>query len=188
MSYGEVLDFWFGPLDADGQADEAHRRRWFMRDEAFDEELRRRFGALHEEISKGGHAEWLREDLGCVAAVVVLDQLSRNLFRGSPRAFAQDAHALQIATEALDRSVHRRVGRDPRSFLFMPFMHAEDLGAQQRCVALFTEHGDENALRYAVAHRDIIARFGRFPHRNAILGRSSSPEEIEFLKQPGSSF
>jgi len=197
-AHEEVLAFWFGELDAKGRADQAHAIRWWKKDEAFDREIRERFGALHEAILRGEHEDWLASPRGRLAYVIVLDQFSRNMFRGTPRMFAADARALEVAEEGIARGDDRALAFAERQFLYMPLEHAEDLAAQERCVELFRAWREElptelrdgltEALDYAIAHRDIIARFGRFPHRNAILGRESTAEELEFLEQPGSSF
>ncbi len=172
--------------------------RWFTKDEAFDRALRDRFGALHEEVLRGEHEDWRETPRGLVAYVIVLDQLSRNMFRGTARMFAADERALEAAVEGIERGDDRRLPHAAGSFLYMPLMHAEDLAAQERCVELFralageargrAKENAETALRFAVQHRDIVARFGRFPHRNALLGRESTEEERAFLQQPGSSF
>ena len=175
-SIDDVLTFWF-----------ADPGRWWKKDPAFDEQIRDRFLALHEVIERGEHEGWLETARGTLAYVVVLDQFSRNLFRGSARSFACDARALAAARGALDRGFDRLLSVDERSFLYMPFMHSERIADQDRCVQLFASESPES-LSYAERHRDIIRRFGRFPHRNAPLGRPSTPEELEFLKQPGSSF
>ncbi len=135
----------------------------------------------------GGLEQWRSTPLAALALVVVLDQFSRNMFRGTPRAFAGDPAALAAATVALERGFDRLLSPAERIFMYLPFEHAEDLAAQHRSLALF-EALDPNDLEYARRHHEIIARFGRFPHRNAVLGRESTPEEIEFLKGPGSSF
>jgi uncharacterized protein (DUF924 family) len=194
----EVLRFWFGELDAAGLADEAHMRRWFTKDAAFDAEIQRRFGELHAEIATGGHADWLASPRGRLATVIVLDQFSRNMFRDTERMFAFDDRAFAIARDGVERGDDRTLRCDERSFLYMPFMHREEIAAQDRSVALFSDwlaafEGEgrarvENGLRFAQMHRDIVARFGRFPHRNRLLGRETTGEEAEFLKQPNSSF
>jgi uncharacterized protein (DUF924 family) len=175
-SIDDVLSFWF--------ADPA---RWWKKDPAFDADVRDRFLALHEAIERGEHEDWLETPSGCLAYVVVLDQLSRNMFRGTARMFQSDARARAAARRAIERGDDRSLSPDERSFLYMPFMHSEALADQDLSVALFTPAGAEQR-RFAEAHRDIVRRFGRFPHRNALLGRASTPEELEFLKQPGSSF
>lgn len=175
-SIDEVLSFWF--------ADPA---RWWRKDPAFDAELRDRFLALHEAIGRGEREDWLATARGALAYVIVLDQLSRNMFRGTARAFANDARARAAARRAVDRGDDRALSEDERMFLYMPFLHSEDIVDQDRAVALFRSLPSDH-VRYAEQHRDIVRRFGRFPHRNALLGRASTPGEEEFLKQPGSSF
>ena len=172
----DVLAFWF--------ADPA---RWWKKDPAFDAQVRERFLALHEAIERGEYEDWLATPRGALAYVVVLDQFSRNMFRGTGRSFASDARARAAARGAVDRGDDRALSVDERSFLYMPFMHSEDLSDQDRSCALFAASRPDQA-RYAEMHRDIVRRFGRFPHRNALLGRASTSEEEEFLKQPGSSF
>ncbi len=200
-SFGEakqVLDFWFGELDEHGRADAAHAQRWWKKDEAFDAEIREGFGPLIDAVMAGAREAWLSEPRGALAYVIVLDQFSRNAFRGTKRSFAGDERALAATRRSLAAGFDRRLVHDERAFLYMPLMHAEDLEAQELCVSLFSALRDEAApdqradaeeqLSFAVQHRDIIARFGHFPHRNEILGRRSTPEEIAFLKTPGSSF
>jgi uncharacterized protein (DUF924 family) len=193
-----VLEFWFGPLDEHGSADAVHSQRWFTKDAAFDAEIRRRFGALHAAIAAGEQADWLASAREALAHVIVLDQFSRNLFRDSGQAFATDARALVAAELALDRGDARELLLAERMFLYMPLMHAENLATQQRCVELFRELAArapealraqlDGATKFAERHLEIIERFGRFPHRNAALGRETTEAELEFLKQPGSSF
>ena len=172
----DVLAFWF--------TDPA---RWWRKDPAFDADVHERFLALHEAVDRGEHEDWLDTPRGALAYVVVLDQFSRNMFRGTARSFTSDARARAGARLAVERGDDRGLSDDERPFLYMPFMHSEDLADQDRCCALFAASRADQ-LRYAELHRDIIRRFGRFPHRNAVLGRASTPEEEEFLKQPGSSF
>jgi uncharacterized protein (DUF924 family) len=173
---GDVLTFWFADPD-----------RWWKKDPAFDAEIRDRFLALHEAIERDERADWLETPRGTLAYVVVLDQFSRNMFRDSARMYESDARALAAARAALDRGMDRSLSREERMFLCMPFMHSELLADQDRCVELLASTRPE-WVRYAEMHRDIVRRFNRFPHRNALLGRPSTPEELEFLKQPGSSF
>jgi uncharacterized protein (DUF924 family) len=184
----EVLEFWFG-----AGADYGKRhKRWFAKDPAFDAELRRRFTALLEALLAGEHRDWLGEPQACLARIVSLDQFPRQIHRGSAQAFAADALALEAARHALARRYDEGMLPVERLFAYLPFEHSESLADQERGCALmqpltaFPETDD--ALRYAIAHRDIIARFGRFPHRNAALARASTPEEVEFLRQPGSAF
>lgn len=194
----EVLAFWFGDLDADGLAATDRAERWWRGSAAFDDEIRGRFGAEHAAVAAGRRAGWRATARGRLAEVVVLDQLSRNLFRETARMYAWDATALALAERALALGDAARLATDECAFLYMPFMHSESLADQARCVALFealaasrsgrARERIENNLRFAVAHLEVVARFGRFPHRNALLGRPSTPEEEAFLKQPGSSF
>jgi uncharacterized protein (DUF924 family) len=173
----EVLRFWFA---------ETKPQQWFTRDENLDAEIRRRFGALHASLIEKVPATVTATPLGALATVIVLDQFSRNLYRNSPRAFAADATALAIAQEAIAAGFDRELDANQRMFLYMPFQHSEDKAIQARSMELFQALGNANALDYAQQHRDIIERFGRFPHRNRVLNRTSTPEEIEFLKtHPG---
>jgi len=175
----EVLQFWFGELTAE---------QWFKRDASVDERIRARFAPVHDLVSATPDAALLGDARSALAAIIVLDQFSRNMFRGDPRAFASDAKALSIAQAAIGKGYLGELSKDERLFLYLPFEHCEDRAQQARCVELMSGLGDPELTRYAIAHRDIIERFGRFPHRNAILGRVSTAEEIEFLKEPGSSF
>lgn len=193
-----VLDFWFGTLDASGRAAPAAAKRWWMKSAAFDREIRETFGAEHVSIVAGEREAWLATPRGRLAYVVVLDQFSRNMFRDTAGAFAHDAQALRAALDGIERGDDGVLAFDERTFLYMPLMHSEDLRHQDRCVRLFTGWRDalageprervDGSLDFARRHRDLVARFGRFPHRNAALGRTSTPEETEFLKQPGSGF
>ena len=175
----EVLQFWFREMT---------REQWFKRDAALDEQIRARFLSLHDQVSAMPDEALLSDPRSALAAVIVLDQFSRNMFRGSPRAFASDAKALALAEAAIAKGYAADLTKDERLFLYLPFEHSETSAAQVRCVELMSGLGDAELTRYAQAHCDIIQRFGRFPHRNDILGRTSTAEEIEFLKQPGSSF
>lgn len=173
----EVLRFWF---------EETRPQAWFTRDDALDAEIRKRFGALHASLNEKVPASVTTTPLGALATVIVLDQFSRNLFRNSPRAYSADPTACAIAEEAIAAGFDRELNAQQRIFLYMPFQHSEDRAVQARSVELFTQVGDANSLDYARQHRDIVERFGRFPHRNRVLGRESTPEEIEFLKtHPG---
>lgn len=199
MSPDEVLEFWFGTPDPAGDISDAAFARFWKKDEAFDTVIRERFGAAHEQASRGELDAWGATPRGRLALVILLDQFSRNMFRGDPRTFAQDAHALELALAGIDAGELDLLTPMQRYFLIMPLMHSEDLATQERCVALFdalvaqtTDAGLTRrfsaAADFARQHRDIVARFGRFPHRNAVLGRASTAEEAEFLQQPGSSF
>jgi uncharacterized protein (DUF924 family) len=185
-----VLDFWFG---APGTPDRGTVRDvWFRKDPAFDAEIRTRFGESIAIALAGGYGDWCVTAEGALARVLLLDQFTRNVFRATPRAFAGDARALATAEDAVARGLDRQVDALGRWFLYMPFEHAESVAMQHRSLELFTtlaqETGDPAPLEWARKHADVIFRFGRYPHRNAILGRVSTPEEIEFLGQPGSRF
>lgn len=164
---------------------EAGAGRWFKADPAFDAAIRARFGMLHEEAAQGALASWEATAEGALALVLLLDQFSRNLFRGDARAFAQDEAARAIAERAIARGFDKAFPVPERRFFYLPFMHAEDMAAQERCIALCRAAGDPEGVRYAEAHRDIIARFGRFPNRNAALGRATSGAEQAFLDSGG---
>jgi uncharacterized protein (DUF924 family) len=185
----EILDFWFGPRG--GAEYGKSRALWFRKDNAVDQAIRARFGAAVEAALAGGFCEWTaaRQRL---ARVLLLDQFTRNIFRDTPRAFAGDALALRAATAAVANGYDSTLAPVERRFLYMPFEHAEDAAAQQVSLELFTrlrdETGLDDPLAWAERHAAVIRRFGRYPHRNAILGRQSTPEEIEFLAGPGSAF
>jgi len=187
-TWQEVLDFWFGPLDRRGPA----RREWFRKDAKFDAEIRERFGQTHRAAAAGELEAWRASPEPMVALVVVLDQFSRNLYRDDARAFAQDAHARDCAREALARRDDLVVLPVQRQFLYLPFEHSEDLADQDRgheLMASLEAFPETSGLTvWAEKHRVVIRRFGRFPHRNAALGRTSTPAEREFLAQPGSGF
>jgi uncharacterized protein (DUF924 family) len=175
MRPAEVLDFWF----------QRDRKAWFAKDERFDAEIRARFLPLYERAAAGGLPDWLEEPRRCLALVIVLDQFPRNLFRGSARAFAADPLAREAARTIVDRGWDREYSPDERTFAYLPFEHSESIEDQERSLILFK--GGEN-FEWARKHYDIVRRFGRFPHRNAALGRASTLEEEEFLKQQGSGF
>jgi len=184
----EVLDYWFGPAP-----DLASRRRlWFGKDAATDAEILRRFEDLHRAALAGELDAWLAAPASALALVIALDQFPRNMYRDTARAFAADAKALASAREALAQGHDRRLLPAQRLFLYLPFEHSEDLAEQRRSVKLFAaldnEAGMADAYDFALRHYCVIARFGRFPHRNASLGRASTPEELAFLQQPGSRF
>ena len=163
---------------------DAGSRRWFQPDDAFDAALRERFLDLHEAAAAGQLAGWPATADGALALVLLLDQFPRNAFRGTPRMYATDAQARTAASAAI-RAGHDHAVEDAlRQFFYLPFMHSEALADLDRCVALNEAAGGES-LRYALHHRDIVRRFGRFPHRNAVLGRASTPEEQRFLAEGG---
>lgn len=186
-----VLDFWFLPPDNPGYGQS--RAEWFRKDEAFDARIAERFGALIDDALAGGLRAWEATPHGALARLIVLDQLTRNVHRGTPRAFAGDAQALALAQSLTEQGLDQQLPPILRAFAYLPFEHAEDLAMQARAVELFqllsqAQPGFESMLDYAQRHQEVIARFGRFPHRNAILGRPSTPQEVAFLRQPGSSF
>jgi uncharacterized protein (DUF924 family) len=193
-----ILQFWFGDVDALGRSDVKHSRRWFMKDEAFDREIAQLFGETFAEVRGGLREAWLDDPRGRVAYVIVLDQFPRNMFRGTARMFEGDRQALAAAVEGVARHEDDQLSASERSFLYMPYMHSEDIDMQERSVALFKELAESapselrgamvSAVQYAEKHREIIARYGRFPHRNAVLGRRSTPEELAFIAEPGSGF
>lgn len=186
-----ILDFWFLPADAPGHGHA--RAEWFRKDAAFDAQIRARFAPLLEQALAGALTHWDASPAGALARILLLDQFSRNAFRDTPRAFAGDALALAGAQELVAGGADRLLAPLQRGFIYLPFEHAEDLALQECSVALFSQLRQEGgefalALDYALRHRAVIARFGRFPHRNSILGRSSTAAELEYLRQPGSGF
>jgi uncharacterized protein (DUF924 family) len=176
----QVLDFWFAGDPA------THRKEWFEKSPEFDASCAQFADALRQ-AKNGALDHWAETPRGALALIVLLDQFSRNLHRNSPEAFAADAKAREIARLAIDRKFDQALGPVERLFVYLPFEHSEDLADQDQSVRLFTPLGEEMA-RYAEDHRDVIRRFGRFPHRNAALGRTSTPEELEYLAKPDSGF
>jgi uncharacterized protein (DUF924 family) len=181
-----VLDFWFGEEGSDVFG--ASRKEWFVKDADFDEQIRKNFLDDVEIAIGGGHSRVAESQMGCLALVILLDQFPRNLFRDTERAFAGDKRALALANEAVRLGFDQNLPKSSQMFFYLPFEHSESLDDQRRCMQLFKEAGNDDMLKWAVAHHDIIARFGRFPHRNMALGRESTAEEIAFLKEPDSSF
>ncbi len=171
----EVVAFWF----------EAGPKKWFNKDDAFDTEIRKRFLPTYEAAAEGRLTAWEATPEGALALLIVLDQFSRNMFRSSPRAFAADPLARAIADRAIARGFDKQLGLPKQSFFYLPFMHAENLIDQERCVDLSRQSDDANTLKFAELHADIIRRFGRFPHRNGVLGRATTPEEQAFLDSGG---
>jgi uncharacterized protein (DUF924 family) len=182
----QVNAFWFG--DAPGPS----RVEWFRKDPAFDQQIRTRFGELHARAARRELDGWRGEAQSMLALIVVLDQFSRNLFRNDARAFAQDAYALECAKQAVARGDDKALLPVQRQFAYLPFEHSESLQDQERGLellqALEAFEETRGCAEWALRHRDIVKRFGRFPHRNAALARESTAEEVEFLKQPGSGF
>jgi uncharacterized protein (DUF924 family) len=164
---------------------EAGRDAWYKRNDAFDAEVRRRYLSVWEQAAAGQLAFWEASDDGALALVIVLDQFPRNIFRGTPEAFASDALAREVARRAIARGADSRIDPILLEFLYMPFMHSEHLPDQLHCVALFANTDNAENLKYAREHADIIQRFGRFPHRNGLLGRDTTAEEQAFLDGGG---
>ena len=187
-----ILDYWLGPEAQRDDPAAALRQRWFKKSEATDAHIKEAFGADVEHALRGERSAWASTPRGGLALVILLDQFTRNIYRGSARAFEGDSLALALSQKALDEHRDRELKFAERYFLYMPLMHSEQLADQDRSVALFDDFARDapgfDVRSYAEAHRDIIARFGRFPHRNAALSRVSTAEELEFLAQPGSSF
>jgi len=195
---GTVLEFWFGELDAEGLAAAAKSSRWWKKDPAFDARIRDRFLADQQAAMRGGYSHWCDDAPGRLALVILLDQFTRNMFRDSAAMFEADALALHTALDGIACGADTQLRGQHRIFLYMPLMHSEDLARQRECVEHMRGWHDastgalreslESNLRFAIAHHDIIERWGRFPHRNALLGRPSTADELAFLQQPGSSF
>ena len=179
MQAQDIIAFWF---------DEIEPMKWWVKDAEFDALLETKFLALHQQAIHCELYEWRATAQGRLAEIIILDQFSRNIFRDTPQAFAADALALALAQEAIALGMDKALSALERSFLYMPFMHSESLKIHDVAVKLFTENGIESNLEFELQHRDIIVQFGRYPHRNQILNRESSAEELAFLQQPGSSF
>jgi uncharacterized protein (DUF924 family) len=181
-----IHDFWFGPPPY------ARRAQWFRRDEAFDATIRARFGDAIAAACAGAYGDWCATPRGALSRILLLDQFTRNAYRGTPAAFSGDARALATAEDAVARRFDEALAPVERQFIYLPFEHAEDWVAQERSLALLgalsAEPGFEDLIDWARRHADVIRRFGRYPHRNAILGRASTPEEAEYLKTPGNGF
>ena len=175
----EVLSFWF---------DEVDPKSWFVRDDDVDSAIKARFSACHRCVAQSDVSDLLVNADTALASIIVLDQFSRNLFRGSARAFSYDELALRISREAISLGFDQRIEVSRRIFVFLPFEHSENLADQDESVRLIASLGDETFNQYAKAHRDVIVEFGRFPHRNDSLGRVSNAAEVAYLAKPGSGF
>ena len=187
----EILTFWFGEIRDETAYFEEYAPRWFVQNADFDREIVQRFRADYELAAQGQLTHWTQTARGGLALILVLDQFPRNMFRNDPRAFATDPLAQQIAEQMIDAEFDRQLRLVERYFVYVPFMHSENRAHQQRSVQLFQQLVKERAYfdtPYVVRHQEVIDRFGRFPHRNTVLGRASTPAELEFLKQPDSSF
>ena len=179
MSADDVLVFWF---------EEIKPAQWWRKDDAFDYLIRDRFAELHQAANACELYSWRETALGRLAEIIVLDQFSRNMFRDTAKAFASDSLALVLAQEAVAGGLDEQLTESQRSFIYLPFMHSESLLVHARAEALYRAKSGSSKLTFELRHKAIIERFGRYPHRNQILGRESTPEEIEFLSRPGSSF
>lgn len=177
--YHEVLDFWF---------DELTPRDWFNGGEEVDQRINERFSELHRAAVQGELYQWRENALGRLAEIIVLDQFSRNIERNTPQAFSSDPMALVLAQEAVAGGYDHQLNEQQKSFLYMPYMHSESLLIHEKAVELFSQTGLEHNLDFELKHKVIIEQFGRYPHRNEILGRVSTPQELAFLQQPGSRF
>ena len=175
----DLLEFWFVELEP---------RQWWVKDERLDREIKQRFGDLHADAVAGKLYAWRETAAGRLAEIIVLDQFSRNIYRDSPAAFAADGMALVLAQEAIRIGADQEFDAPEKSFFYMPYMHSESMAIHTQAVKLFDQPGVEFNLEFELKHKAIIDRFGRYPHRNNILGRVSTDEEIEFLKGPDSSF
>lgn len=174
-----VLQFWFEP---------SHQSLWFARDDDFDQKIRSQFASVHQQASLGELWSWRRTVEGRLAEIIVLDQFSRNLYRDQPQAFAQDGMALVLAQEAIHRQLDQQLDPVQRRFLYMPLMHSESRQVHQFAYVLFQRLGHEDTFNYEKRHKAIIDEYGRYPHRNAILGRPSTDAELVFLQQPNAYF
>jgi len=179
MNANTVLDFWFNEID---------RKSWFSKDKLFDQHLLDHFGPLHQAAAKGELYSWRVDVRGRLAEIIVLDQFSRNIYRDNSLAFASDALALCLAQESVDQKLDQDLNPTEQAFLYMPYMHSESSLIHEEAMRLFSTPGLEDNYRFEKRHKDVIDQFGRYPHRNEILGRKSTPEELGFLSTPGSSF
>jgi uncharacterized protein (DUF924 family) len=179
LSYNDVIKFWFEEIEP--------KQRW-IKDTKFDALIAQRFGDLYKQASKEELKSWRSNAEGSLAEIIILDQFSRNIFRDTPLAFASDSLALEAAKEAIRKGYDKEINSEYLSFLYMPFMHSEEKEIHELALELFSQPGMDGAYEFELKHKAIIDRFGRYPHRNAILERDSTPEEIEFLKEEGSSF
>ena len=177
--YQNILKFWFEELEP---------KQWWLKDAALDKLITDRFSALHRQAARGELYGWRGQAQGRLAEIIILDQFSRNMFRDTPLSFACDPQALALAQEAVASGADKLLSQIERNFLYMPYMHSESRLIHEVALRLFRNNGIDGSYDYEVRHKKIIDRFGRYPHRNAVLGRDSTAEEIEFLKQPGSGF
>lgn len=177
--YQDIISFWFKEIEP---------RQWWAKDDQFDQLIRERFSSVHDQAVKCELFGWRKAPRGRLAEIIVLDQFSRNMFRETPKAFSQDQMALILAQEAISLGIDTKLEIKERSFLYMPFMHSESLVIHDQAETLYRRLGESSSLEFELKHKRIIERFGRYPHRNEILGRDSTQEERDFLQEPGSRF
>jgi uncharacterized protein (DUF924 family) len=178
-TYQDIISFWFSEIPP---------KDWFKKSDSFDQLIGQRFNAVYESAIQNELFQWRETAEGCLAEIIVLDQFSRNMFRDSPKAFEFDSLAVALTQSAIMRKLDQQLTTDKRKFLYMPLMHSESLIIHEQAVQMFSQPGLEDNYDYEIRHRDIISQFGRYPHRNKVLGRRSTKQEEEFLTQPGSSF
>lgn len=188
-----VLNFWFDDPTVAGSEYGQQRRVWFRKNPEFDQQVREQFLKTYEQARQGDYDDWVKTPKGALALTLLFDQFPRNMFRGTPRSFEADSEARSVAQAVISQGGDRTLLPVERMFLYLPFEHSENLAHQNQAVVLFEALVQaapelQSTVKYTYRHRDVIARFGRFPHRNAILGRTNTPAEVEFLKQPGSRF
>lgn len=177
--YQVIIKFWF---------QENGYQEWFQKKDSFDNEIQERFTGLHKKAAQGDLFSWRKTPLGTLAEIIILDQFSRNIFRDTPQAFSFDGMALCLAQEAISKGCGNQLSPEEQLFLYLPYMHSESPLIHKEAIKLFDQKGLEKGLDFEYQHKVIIDQFGRYPHRNDILGRKSTPEEIDFLKQEGSNF
>lgn len=177
--YNEILTFWFEEID---------QSQWWIKDDAFDQLIRDRFSDVHSKAVRCELFDWRKNPHGRLAEIIILDQFSRNMFRGSPLAFSNDPMALTLSQEAISLGIDTLLSLIERGFIYLPFMHSESIIIHDTAENLYREHGVQSSLEWEIKHKNIIKNFGRYPHRNEALGRKSTDEELAFLKQPNSSF
>jgi len=179
MDFQAVIQFWFSDIASP---------KWWVKDPAFDRLIANRYGAIHRQACRCELSHWRSDNLGRLAEIIIIDQFSRHIYRDTAAAFAHDSLALALAQEAISRGIDTDMDKDKKAFLYLPYMHSESLAIHDKAIELFSAPGLENNLAYEQQHRDIIVKFGRYPHRNRILNRPSTDSERAFLLQPGSSF
>lgn len=177
--HNDIIEFWFSELKPS---------QWWHKDVAFDAMIKTRFGQLHDQAKSGELFHWRDTALGSLAEIIVLDQFSRNIYRDQPESFLYDPLALALAQSSINKGFDKDLPQTERSFMYLPFMHSESVRIHEEAIKLYEALGNKANLAFEIKHKEIIDRFGRYPHRNTILGRVSSDDEIAFLKQPNSSF